>query len=886
MTAGMLRHNIIGVVLLFLMVISTLLGFPYQVNASTESLFNDKPSTFVLSNDNFPSSTPIATLLPPPSLYSPGNGQGGVPTSTTFSWSSVSGANKYWLIISTSEASLPSNVNATSAPGCMDYYTTATSYPFSGLNSSTTYYWEVQAFHMTGSTVDQQGQYSAQYHFTTQSSSPENLESTQGSVISMAQAAQYAMNAGFTGEDIAIAVAIARAESDLRIDNAGDSPKILRSLGYPSSAETAKGYNCPLGSEDGFASWGLWQIYMPVHKDGILKKLGAPISDPCQTAEWLSNPANNARAAYEVWKNQGFAAWTMYKNGEYRNYLSDAQQAVTQITKKIANAEPISARIDNYEASPRDVVVNSPTTLSFSFTNIGTEPWTFYAAANLKKPDGTKVNLTPKPVALDPGQMGSATWTYTIDQEGSWDLVYSIWKEQGQINSLGNTGWLLRNYIIGRASDSNSNLEPALNLMEAATIETANLSCAELSALGTAIDNVLYEELKLGSIRKPVLIRAQILAGEAESVGGMFSGFTGFFRKWLASFPSISEWIGVNPPANMITISEETEIAVMFIEEVGTTSLMTLGPVGELGAAIVKILSPVAQWGGTEWATWRYLDNSLLRVTKQGIGTMDVIYSKKSGEAFVTIILEDFEQETMAMYGQGKECLYIFIPFDTEPPNLRKTNAGFDYRIIYKVNGGVNENGGSAEVQDNSQPSDVTSTGNIQGQRIDNVQLTWYTLALEQNLRGHKTGDSQTITNPPNISGTFYKEFLYSGYGVAMQGTGISLDGRYIKYVRGGGGWDNNYTWLNDPASAVFTVSDGVIGAFGRTLTEWQSIAVDPTVIPNGYYVWIEFEQAWFRADDTGGAIKGKHIDIYVGISQRRPKSQYSTIYIQPQPPN
>jgi 3D (Asp-Asp-Asp) domain-containing protein len=551
-------------------------------------------------------------------------------------------------------------------------------------------------------------------------------------------------------------------------------------------------------------------------------------------------------------------------------------------TQSQAQLLSVSARIDSYNAEPRDVIIGNATTLSFTFTNTGTEPWTFYAAASLKKPDGTKVNLTPKPVALDPGQLGSATWTYTVDQEGGWDLVYSIWKEQEQVNSLGNTGWLLRDYIIGRASDSNGNYEPALNFTEAATLEVANLSYDEIAALGTAIDKVLSEEWKLGSIRKPVLIRAQMLAGAVESVGGMFSGFTGFFRKLLAS----SGFIDIKPPEKIITLSEETEIAVMFIEEVGTQSLMALfGPVGKVGAAIVKILSPVAQWGAKEWAAWRSLNVSLLRVTKQGVGTMDVIYSKELGEASVIITLDDFEEETRARDGWGKECLYILIPFDTKPPNLRKTNDGFDYKIIYKEEG-VNENSGVPVAEVNWQPSLAPAPGNATGQRIDNVLLTYYTLPLEKNLQGTKTGNSETVTNPPNIEGTFYKEFLYSGYGVAMQGTGISLDGKYIKYVRGGSGWNNNHTWLNNPASTVFTLSNGVIGSSGHLLTEWQSVAVDPTVIPLGYYVWIESEQAWFHAEDTGGAIKGKHIDIYVGISERRPKSQYSNIYIQPQPPN
>jgi hypothetical protein len=81
-------------------------------------------------------------------------------------------------------------------------------------------------------------------------------------------------------------------------------------------------FNC-----GGYASWGLWQIYMKVHKDK-LEKLGAPTDDPCKTAKWLSNPNNNVKAAYEVWKVQRFEAWSTYKNGKYEKYLDSAREAV------------------------------------------------------------------------------------------------------------------------------------------------------------------------------------------------------------------------------------------------------------------------------------------------------------------------------------------------------------------------------------------------------------------------------------------------------------------------------------------------------------------------------------------------------------------------------
>lgn len=163
---------------------------------------------------------------------------------------------------------------------------------------------------------------------------------------------------------------------------------------------------------------------------------------------------------------------------------------------------------------------------------------------------------------------------------------------------------------------------------------------------------------------------------------------------------------------------------------------------------------------------------------------------------------------------------------------------------------------------------------------LTDVTLTHYTLANEATTSGQNTGNTEVLCNHPNLSGCYHKEFLCSGYGVAMQGTGIGNDGKYVKYVSGGGGWMWNYQWLNNCNSAVFAHVSGVTGASGKTLIENYSIAVDPTLIPLGWYVWIDSEQGWYRADDTGGAIKGKHIDIYMGATGAKPKLGNSKVFV------
>lgn len=53
------------------------------------------------------------------------------------------------------------------------------------------------------------------------------------------------------------------------------------------------------------------------------------------------------------------------------------------------------------------------------------------------------------------------------------------------------------------------------------------------------------------------------------------------------------------------------------------------------------------------------------------------------------------------------------------------------------------------------------------------------------------------------------------------------------------------------------------VTASGAIVNEGQTIAVDPTVIPLGWWVYIE-GIGYRKAEDTGSAIKGKKIDIFI----------------------
>ncbi len=155
----------------------------------------------------------------------------------------------------------------------------------------------------------------------------------------------------------------------------------------------------------------------------------------------------------------------------------------------------------------------------------------------------------------------------------------------------------------------------------------------------------------------------------------------------------------------------------------------------------------------------------------------------------------------------------------------------------------------------------------------------------------------------PGLPGTYPIDWLYSAHGVSMQGTGIADNGQYVHiaalgqggwvtlsgavadfsgnspYWRAGGYWHNAAGgvtfplqaggWSNGPGTRYVALA-GVSFAPGpgRSLTYWESVAVDPRLIPLGSWVYLPAYRSgpghgWFMAEDTGGAIVGRHIDVY-----------------------
>ncbi len=167
--------------------------------------------------------------------------------------------------------------------------------------------------------------------------------------------------------------------------------------------------------------------------------------------------------------------------------------------------------------------------------------------------------------------------------------------------------------------------------------------------------------------------------------------------------------------------------------------------------------------------------------------------------------------------------------------------------------------------------------------------------------------DVGRLVSAPGLSGEHRIDWLYSATGVSMQGEGLGLDGRmYHINAPGNGGWvtqsgsltaaSDGFSagppywragsyWKNSFGAVTFPLSTGgwsagpgrryvplkgVSFAAGPSLPLrfYQSIAVDPRVIPMGSRVYLpayrrDGHGGWFVAQDTGGAINGHRIDVY-----------------------
>jgi hypothetical protein len=185
------------------------------------------------------------------------------------------------------------------------------------------------------------------------------------------------------------------------------------------------------------------------------------------------------------------------------------------------------------------------------------------------------------------------------------------------------------------------------------------------------------------------------------------------------------------------------------------------------------------------------------------------------------------------------------------------------------------------------------------GRWLGSFELTEYYPALESWFNGR-------LVRTPGLSGLHRIDWLYSARGLSMEGDGIGLDGHpYHIGNLGSGGWltasgsggaqfgtgadapfwRTGGFWRTASGALTYPLSDGGWSAGpgvryvpppagisfapgpSRPLSYLRSVAVDPRVIPEGSRIYIpayaSVNGGWFEADDTGGAILGRHIDVF-----------------------
>jgi len=156
------------------------------------------------------------------------------------------------------------------------------------------------------------------------------------------------------------------------------------------------------------------------------------------------------------------------------------------------------------------------------------------------------------------------------------------------------------------------------------------------------------------------------------------------------------------------------------------------------------------------------------------------------------------------------------------------------------------------------------------------LQHTYYKLAVEDEHSGPRTTD--IFTPAGDLIATVRPGFAFD---LSLEGSGKLSDGRIVNYSAVCSHGTPGYHGV----TSCYRVLDAQQYPWGRghgvPVEPLRSVAVDSSVIPYGTTVYIhEFDglqiplisgaggfthDGLFRAEDSGGGIRGNHIDIYAG---------------------
>lgn len=105
--------------------------------------------------------------------------------------------------------------------------------------------------------------------------------------------------------------------------------------------------------------------------------------------------------------------------------------------------EIVDATIDHWNGTQTTVAEGASGVVRYTFTNAGTAVHTFGAQAELRKPDGSSVDLGVQSVTVGAGESVAVEWSHTFDVPGSWDVSGTVWDNPAtRTNPLASSGWL------------------------------------------------------------------------------------------------------------------------------------------------------------------------------------------------------------------------------------------------------------------------------------------------------------------------------------------------------------------------------------------------------------------------------------------------------------
>lgn len=170
----------------------------------------------------------------------------------------------------------------------------------------------------------------------------------------------------------------------------------------------------------------------------------------------------------------------------------------------------------------------------------------------------------------------------------------------------------------------------------------------------------------------------------------------------------------------------------------------------------------------------------------------------------------------------------------------------------------------AANAKPSKEPEAAPPAGKPDCESLGSFKLTYYYVAVESDFSGDKT--VPIYSKSGKVLATVSPKFAKA---MRLEGTGRLGDGRALNWA--GSCVHSEYDCYSE-LDPKFTTGRG---AAGRALVPYHSIAVDPAVIALGTRLYSpelagktmpdgSTHDGWLIADDTGGAIKGAHIDFFV----------------------